>query len=1059
LSDNTDTNAFINGPNGGVYGNANLTPAEGDKDDWQSMSWSQLEAAILGASEVSGSTNAAAGAGVASPATLQAAADVFYTVQLTLSSLAQDMVQQANLLAGDDGSPWQGAAAQSFLAMIKTFANDINSNVSLLAPPAGMSVPDQLINNANMLAWAQQEVQYIDSYWANIAVQEGAQTIDDKVQVHEVPSIPPLMTSDMKQVMTSLVSNYSANNYPTPLAPQPVQPNGNANANSNLNQNIPNYNFNAPNYQAPNYPNIQIPNIQIPNFAPPNYNTNIPTGSDPNLSIPNSADLNNPNLTGSPNLDSNIPTDDLAATGNPNLSGSPNLDEDDFDPAGLNGSPNLGADDLDPADLAGSPNLSSADPLEDEDDTPDFSALNPSMDDALNPSGLSSPNLTSSDPLADEDGLPADADLAASPGLDSAADDSTPMMPGMGSGAGAGQALTSTDPSDASGLLDDTDPFSGTSPLTSDDVGSLSGAAPGLGAEDEGMPMMPGMGSGAGAGQALGSTDPSDASGLLSDTDPFSGTSPLTSDELGSDTGAAPGLGAEDEGMPMMPGMGSGSGAGQGLASTDPSDASGLLSDTDPFSGTSPLTSDELGSDTGTAPGLAADGESVGSDGMPYMPGMGSGSGAGQAVGSTDPSDASGLLERESAPWSEEGLPGEGEVGSLAGAAPGLETGGDPLAQEEAATAPGEAVGSDGMPFMPGMGSGSGAGQALGATDPSDASGLLGDEGDPWAEPENTAGDEIGSADGAQAAAEPVGSEPAEEMPMMPGMGAGQAGGQQGDERSDASGLLAAESGPWTEDDEEHAEEIGASNGASAVAEAAWAGAGAALAAAAPVEQEPAVAGEAAAEELAVEETAAVQPVAEAEEEYEYEDGFEDEEELGLGHGHEGNRVPVVGADGSDDDLSGWDLAGAAADAALFTLGAWANRRRTRGEDETFIDMVSSEQDAWLGADADLPDAEEEADGLPAATTWRSNRDFSATPESRMMSGGGTMMRRSAPPPADYDPVAAAEAAAAAAEAEEAERQAALAAAEEEKRKRAPADLLTQDRDMWGSSKTDWDAL
>jgi hypothetical protein len=410
-------------------------------------------------------------------------------------------------------------------------------------------------------------------------------------------------------------------------------------------------------------------------------------------------------------------------------------------------------------------------------------------------------------------------------------------------------------------------------------------------------------------------------------------------------------------------------------------------------------------------------------------------------VGVTDPSDASGLLGKDGEPWAEEEAPGEGEVGSLGGAAPGL-----------AAADEGES-----MPYMPGMGTGSGAGQAVGATDPSDSSGLLSADGEPWAEPETTAGDEIGSSDGAQAAA--AESEPAEEMPMMPGMGVGQGGsGQQGDERSDASGLLAAETQPWIEGEPEHSEEVGANNGAAHVGEtalgaaaaAALIGAGAALAASAPAEQE-----QAAAEQSPVEEAALAEPVAAAEEEYEYDDGFEEED--GAGHEHDANRVPVIGADASDDDLSGWDLAGAAADAALFTLGAWANRRR-RGEDETFARTVSTEQDAWLGEDADLPDAVDEADALPPASTWQPKRDFSGSGESRPMAGAGTMMRSAAPPP-DYDPAAAAAAAAEAQEAEEAERQAALEAEEEEKRKRTPADLLTQDPDMWGSPKTDWDAL
>src|SRR6185437_266388 len=106
---NTDTNAFTNGtgPNGGVFGNPNLTPSEGNADDWQDMSWSHLEAAILGGSEMTTQDQADQAARASDPTTLQSAADTFYLVQQTLASVAQDMVQQAGLLAGQDHSPWQ----------------------------------------------------------------------------------------------------------------------------------------------------------------------------------------------------------------------------------------------------------------------------------------------------------------------------------------------------------------------------------------------------------------------------------------------------------------------------------------------------------------------------------------------------------------------------------------------------------------------------------------------------------------------------------------------------------------------------------------------------------------------------------------------------------------------------------------------------------------------------------------------------------------------------------------------------------------------------------------
>lgn len=268
----------------------------------------------------------------------------------------------------------------------------------------------------------------------------------------------------------------------------------------------------------------------------------------------------------------------------------------------------------------------------------------------------------------------------------------------------------------------------------------------------------------------------------------------------------------------------------------------------------------------------------------------------------------------------------------------------------------------------------------------------------------------------------------------MPGTGGtGQAAAAQAEESPDSSGLLVEHDDSWTEGEQEHSEEVGSDEGAIAVgvAEAAWVAAGAAVA----------EAGSSAEAEAEYEEQS--EPEAFEEEEPEEPDGVP--------------RVPMIGADGSDDDMSSWDLAGAAADAALFTLGAWATRRRgADDDDEVFARIVSSEREAWLGEDAALPSVDEEADGLPGAVTWRPNRELGGPAESARVSSG---LLRSGAPPKDYDPVAAAKAAAEAAEAAEAERVAAQEAEEEDKRQRSTADLLTQERDMWGGPRPDWDAL
>lgn len=77
------------------------------------------------------------------------------------------------------------------------------------------------------------------------------------------------------------------------------------------------------------------------------------------------------------------------------------------------------------------------------------------------------------------------------------------------------------------------------------------------------------------------------------------------------------------------------------------------------------------------------------------MPGMGGGMGAGGASLSSEPTDASGLLDASADPWEGEALTGGDEVGSDLGAAAG-----------------GEGLSTAGMPYMPGMGGGMGAGAA-----------------------------------------------------------------------------------------------------------------------------------------------------------------------------------------------------------------------------------------------------------------------------------------------------------------------------------------------------------
>jgi len=855
LSDNTDQ--FSNGSGSSIFGNPDVSSTD-SPDDWKSWDWHQIEAAILGGAEMTTSAEAQTALGVSDPTTLRDAADTFYTVQTTLQAVADDLVHQANLLAGQDDSPWKGDAADAFVVMIKNFVGDIQANIAVLQDAAGNSLPDELINNANMLEWAQQEVAYIDDYYAQLASAQGADTKNGLVQVHEIPSIPPLMTADMMQVMSALVSNYQSNVYNSAVQPQVINPTPNSNLPNVPNANVPN--ADVPNVDVPNanVPNVDTPNINSPgtgNLPPadfatgPNLNT-VPNlgASGPNLGAVPNLGASGPNLGAVPNLGTSVPS--LGAV--PNAGSVPNLNAGGpgvnalanlgAPPTLFTVPPNLGAGGLpidEPVlspnaitdDVGESPDLAGL-PLSDDlptSDVPDFGALNPMMDAALNPTSPTTPSLMSSDPAAEDAGLPF----------------------------------------------------------------------------GEGLPMMPGAGSGAGAPSSLG--EPSDASGLLGGTDPFSSSSsmPLVSDELGSPSGAV-----------------------SRLANTDEA-------------------------------------------GLPF---------------------------------------------------------------------------GEGLPMMPGAGSGAGAPSSLG--EPSDASGLLGNEVEAWAEPASGALEEIGSPDGAKPVAGLAADGVPDEMPFMPEMGGVSQPGGAGreEERSDASGPLAGEELPWQESDEAITGEVGSADGAASARFAEPAFAGLPGVEAAPEVDSQVVSAESG--NAQVESDARVQAGRSGGGEHEYAQT--------PGHQPAGSGEAVVVGVGGQDGLSGWDVAGAAADAALFTLGAWAARRHGGDEDdEAYADIVSSEQEAaWLGEGASLSEADDEADALLGGVSiWRPVRGALGSADGAQ-SYRGTL--RSARPPQDYDPIAAAEAAAEA-ERAEARRVEAQDGEDDAKGQRSTADLLTQEPDMWGLPRRGWD--
>jgi len=896
MADDTTGGGFVQGDGGSLFGNTSTT---GSKNDYAGWNWHQIEAAIDGGSMMTTDDQRARAKGIADPATLWTAGNTFYTVQTTFQMVGEALKAQAKLLAGNDDSPWKGAAADAFMTMMTTFSGHVIDNANVLSggTTGQYSVPDQLTTNGNTLSWAQSQIESIDQYYADAAVAEGADVVNGLVQIHEKPELVTMMTRDMLGVLNHVADNYTdtvrnvknptstPSTSPPPLSPPPpISPPPNVNA-------TPPPNFatapppdtgagggngaNIPNFSTAPPPGTSGTGGLGANGLPKDFAVSPPPGTGTAGGLGGLNGVGTPSnfaVSPPPGLDTAGGLSGLNGAGTPNnfaVSPTPGLST----AGGLSG---LGGLPLSPLSLAAAPSKANS----------KLGGLNPAMDAALNPTTAGLPTAS---------GLPSASGLPTESGL--------PTASGLG-------ALNE------SGL-----------PTSSELAASpaLESSVPGQG----GMPMMPN--SGAGAPRNL-TSEPSDASGLLSrEAKPWTGTGAPT-DEVGSLSGVgAGGLGLNGETLAAEPGLSAGM-PGQG--------------------------------------------------GMPMMPNSGAGSPATQ---STERSDASGLLSGESAPWTGQSAPHLDEVSSVTGAASGgVGLNGEGVPGETLAAEPGVtagAPGTGGMPMMPGMGSGAGA-----------------------------------------------------------------AGANANGERSDASGLIAGESEPWGE--QAPAVEAEAQNGVAAGgAELFWAGE-TAPGQAAP---EPAKGEERVEREEQPDEAAAEPELAEGA----GESGLDGQDGAGAG---EEQRVPLLGPSPEAQDPSGWEVAGTTADAALFTLGLWASRRRSRtgAEEETAARTVSSEEQVWGGDGASQVS---EPDELPDVATWRPSRDgangvavagSTALPKGRLRLGQL---------PEGYDPEAAAQAAAAKEAEAVAAAEQAVAEEEEQAASRGVADLLVQEADVWGGPRADWGAL
>ena len=305
MTDGFRDNEDVDGKGGaGTYTSTDYGSDEDDWTKWGATDWKKYKAAIVGSSAVE-EDNAAQGDianGLIDPNTLVEAANTFNQTQMNLASVAENLRQQARGLAGE-GRPWQGKAAEAFLAKMETMSQYLDSQAERInggsTTLGAHSVPSQLYNSGNVLAWAQQSVNYIDSYYAAWAGAHGAKTYDGLVHVSEIKGLPEKITEDMKKVMSQLVGQYKMN-VDAVVQPSPTGPD------TSVDISVPSLSdYSIPEISTPNfsYPDISTPNFSFPDQSYPNFS--YPDVSTPNLSLPPGVSL--PPGTDIPPPTGNIP--------------------------------------------------------------------------------------------------------------------------------------------------------------------------------------------------------------------------------------------------------------------------------------------------------------------------------------------------------------------------------------------------------------------------------------------------------------------------------------------------------------------------------------------------------------------------------------------------------------------------------------------------------------------------------------------------------------------------------------------------------------------------------
>ncbi|WP_123678269.1 WXG100 family type VII secretion target [Couchioplanes caeruleus] len=307
-----------------------LKPGERPKiDDFEDekLDWRQLKALITGSAAVEVDfPDMAQDLRLASvdPNSLFRAGDTMITVRRHIAEVANNLRAQAAAIAGE-GKVWQGAGAESFLSKMTQLGDGLEGVAEELAggdDESSVSISSKLYDAGNMLQWAQNQVNFIDHYYATWALALGAKKHSDGLvhisEAHGADKLKKQMAEDMRKVLRQVATRYEE----TSAAARAIEATSTGTSSS-----------------GGGGPETRIPPPTVPNGPPPTGGPpNGPNDRSPNGDSPNGQDgFNIPRPEGgnfdipSPDDDFDIPSSD---GGN---SAIPSPDGDDFkSPSGDN---------------------------------------------------------------------------------------------------------------------------------------------------------------------------------------------------------------------------------------------------------------------------------------------------------------------------------------------------------------------------------------------------------------------------------------------------------------------------------------------------------------------------------------------------------------------------------------------------------------------------------------------------------------------------------------------------------------------------------------------------